>query len=99
MGFSCSDEIRWKIWNESRIEPWYRQNLFIARRSAEAGTEARILPVIHPEMICYLISKQIEEAKLKQLAQIEQGSMKIEWYWTSMFNSLYVKLKRVLTRN
>lgn len=54
-GYYCDDSIRWKIWNESLIEVWYRQNVFIARKDpAKAGLEPRILPVIHPEMLIYL---------------------------------------------
>lgn len=47
--FVCDDGVRWRIWNDDRIEPWYRQNLFIARRdSASAGLEPRLRAVVHP---------------------------------------------------
>lgn len=52
-GFACSDTLRWKIWNDSQIEPWYRQNIFIADKTSKAGSEARILPVVHPGMVPY----------------------------------------------
>ena len=55
-GFFCDDSIRWKIWNELDIEPWYRNNIFIARKSQiKAGKEPRLLPVIHPQMMQYLV--------------------------------------------
>src|SRR5690348_7395490 len=42
-GFTCSDAVRWTIWNDGRIEPWYRQNLMVVTRDeALAGNEARI---------------------------------------------------------
>jgi SAM-dependent methyltransferase len=51
-GYACDDSIRWKIWNDARIEPWYRQNMFIAVYNPDfAGNEPRIMPVIHPDMI------------------------------------------------
>ena len=51
-GFACDESIRWSIWIDSRIEPWYRQNIFFARYNPEnAGREKRISPVIHPDMI------------------------------------------------
>ncbi len=58
-GFACSDAIRWKLWNDDRVEPWYRQNLFIARRSGDAGSEARLNAVYHPDMIQFLVAKKL----------------------------------------
>jgi len=50
-GFACYDDLRWKIWDNEKIEPWYRQNLFTAKRIPDlAGREARIRSVIHPEI-------------------------------------------------
>jgi SAM-dependent methyltransferase len=31
-GYVCEDNLRWLIWDDSQIEPWYRQNLFLARQ-------------------------------------------------------------------
>jgi SAM-dependent methyltransferase len=54
-GYSCLDEIRWSLWDDVRIEPWYRQNMFVAQRNLQtSGKEPRIKPVIHPDMIQYL---------------------------------------------
>jgi hypothetical protein len=50
-GFACEDEVRWQLWEEAQIEPWYRQNMFIAKHMPHlAGLEPRIHPVIHPDM-------------------------------------------------
>jgi hypothetical protein len=47
--FVCDDGVRWRIWNDDRIEPWYRQNLFVVRRdSTSAGLEPRLRAVVHP---------------------------------------------------
>jgi hypothetical protein len=51
-GYVCEDTLRWQIWDDERIEPWYRQNLFLARYAPrEAGYETRIKGVVHPEML------------------------------------------------
>lgn len=51
-GFACFDDVRWGMWNDRDIEPWYRQNIFRAvRDSNSAGSEPRVLPVLHPEMM------------------------------------------------
>jgi hypothetical protein len=51
-GFACTDELRPRIWDNEAIEPWYRQNLFVARRNFElAGSEPRIAGMGHPLML------------------------------------------------
>jgi SAM-dependent methyltransferase len=50
--YACDDEVRWRIWNDERIEPWYRQNMFTAFYNPDfARNEPRIMPVIHPHML------------------------------------------------
>lgn len=49
-GYVCRDEVRWRIWDLRAVEPWYRQNLFLAVRDPkQAGREPRIPAVIHPD--------------------------------------------------
>lgn len=56
-GYSCCDDVRWKMWSDERIESYYRQNCFIAFSDFKtAGSESRILSVIHPEMLENLIA-------------------------------------------
>jgi SAM-dependent methyltransferase len=51
-GFACYDTVRWSIWNDKLIEPWYRQNMFIATYAPSiAGNETRIAAVVHPDML------------------------------------------------
>ena len=49
-GYACQDSLRWRIWRDTRIEPWYRQNVFRAQCDPLAGTETRIEAVLHPDM-------------------------------------------------
>jgi SAM-dependent methyltransferase len=95
-GYICCDEVRWRIWDDIRIEPWYRQNMFIARRSADfAGREPRIKAILHPEM---LSSYAGPENKLfeSHVRQIESGSMSVTWYWKIPAFGLLNKLKKHL---
>lgn len=50
LGYACEDSLRWQIWRDTRIEPWYRQNVFRARKHPSAGSEPRIEAVLHPDM-------------------------------------------------
>jgi SAM-dependent methyltransferase len=86
-GFVCEDSIRWKIWNENGIEPWYRQNIFWARLNPQdAGREPRIAPVMHPDMT--------ESMQFGFRKQIESGSLSIGWYATTPLVALARKISR-----
>src|SRR4051794_18692747 len=51
-GFACSDDCRWLIWDIPEVEPWYRQNIFIANEAPNmAGTELRIRSGVHPRVL------------------------------------------------
>jgi SAM-dependent methyltransferase len=58
-GFVCSDEVRVAMWEDPHVEPWYRQNMFIARRDASnAGSEPRLRSLIHPAMLPFMGSSE-----------------------------------------
>lgn len=92
-GYACHDEVRWAIWDEPRIEPWYRQNLFLARHDqAMAGREARLRSVIHPDMLHYVIGSHFaEHADL-----IQSGAMPVGWYVRAPLQALRAKIGRRL---
>lgn len=46
-GYKGSDELRWQVWDDARIEPWYRQNLLVFGAAVEAGD---LRAVVHPEI-------------------------------------------------
>lgn len=52
-GFECVDDIRPRIWTMD-VDPWYKQNMFRAFKSVNAGSELRIRSLIHPEMLKYI---------------------------------------------
>jgi hypothetical protein len=75
-GFHCEDSVRWQMWDDVRIEPWYRQNIFWARRdSAVAGQEGRIKSVIHPELLKFMNRSAVAE----EMQRLEQGSQSLRW--------------------
>jgi len=52
--FVCSGALRWQIWNDDRVENWYRQNLLVATRYPERlpalfdSPLTPMWPVVHP---------------------------------------------------
>lgn len=92
-GFACSDAVRWTIWNDSRIEPWYRQNLMmVTRDEALAGNEARIGSVFHPELVS-------AEAYLREdLDRIQGGALPLGWYAAMPTKAVAAKLGRTVQR-
>lgn len=78
-GYACDDKVRWQIWKQPGIEPWYRQNMFLATRRPDlAGREPRILPVIHPDMAklqlqampVTLFSERLKHLSIKQYPMV-----------------------------
>lgn len=53
-GYSCSGALRWAIWNDHRVENWYRQNIMVATCHPERlpvlfdTPLAPVWPVVHP---------------------------------------------------
>jgi SAM-dependent methyltransferase len=88
--YACDDSIRWQIWGDERIPPWYRQNIFWARRNpANAGREPRLIAVIHPDM-----RQDIAGANL--VNEIGEGSMPAMWYLTTPARAAVAKLRRLI---
>lgn len=52
--YACSGALRWRIWNDERVENWYRQNLIVATSEPEVLPEwfdtplAEVFPLVHP---------------------------------------------------
>jgi SAM-dependent methyltransferase len=102
-GFVCDDAVRWQIWSDAAIEPWYRQNIFTARRNASAaGREARLASVIHPELLASFVAAappdaaQLAAAETRWRQQIENGTQPAGWYLVGSTRALLRKLGRRL---
>ena len=104
-GYSCADELRPLMWNDELVEPWYRQNIFVARRNPSgAGKEPRISALIHPEMLKYIDLDGVALENAKSIhyedakAAIEAGSLPAKWYIKTPYRALSHKLFRMLSR-
>jgi len=94
-GYACDDSVRWLIWNNREIEPWYRQNIFVATRSIDlASREERIRPVLHPDMLGEAFLS--ERAKYK--SELESGILPVSWYLSLPHRAVSAKLKHKLFR-
>jgi len=98
--FACSDEVRRRIWDLEDVEPWYRQNMFVARRDPAAGSEQRIAGILNPAMVVerIMLKDPIRNSRTAQLQEIAAGSMPIAWYLTTPILALFRKAWRALSR-
>ena len=97
-GYVCTDAVRWQIWDLPSVDPWYRQNLFLATRDpAIAGNETRIRPIIHPEMLASLSSSSDFQVSTAVTRAIESGSMPVSWYLSAPLTALMRKTTRFFT--
>ena len=99
-GFTCDDSVRWQIWDEARIQPWYRQNIFRARHdNITAGHEPRIMAVIHPDMHRAMSEKLTQDAVQHAIQRIEAGAYPLRWYFTASTRAALTKVaKRILSK-
>ena len=50
-GFTCSDALRWEIWEDERVCWWYRQGMFVATAGRlEQAESSTVASVVHPAM-------------------------------------------------
>ena len=96
-GFICSDSLRERIWTEGDIEPWYRQNLFVAQLNPNvAGREPRIRHLIHPEMIQCMDFPHSPRGR--RLADIEVGVAGTKHYLALLRKSIHLRAKHFIAR-
>jgi SAM-dependent methyltransferase len=98
-GYVCDAELRRLLWDEQRLEVWYRQNIFLAKKDkAYASREPRIRPLIHPEIIPYFQQQSATDAFEEHVYQIEKGRMSVGWYLTVPMQGLFSKFVRRFRR-
>jgi SAM-dependent methyltransferase len=89
-GYACDDGFRWRIWETVEIEPWYRQNSFIAKRdSTLAGTEPRIMPVVHPDILSGKHFNLQRETKTC-ISEIESEARSVSWYRSLLLKAIAI---------
>lgn len=87
-GYVCSDACRWSIWERSSIEPWYRQNMFLATRAdgEAAGSEPRIPAVLHPDMAKHVLA-----------LEAWGGVLPVRWLLGAALSNAFVKMSRLVS--
>ncbi len=85
-GFEVFDPFRRIFWNDSRIDPWYRQNLFLFSRLNLNLDKPFISDIILPD---YWGQKTKKLARLKDnLERIRDGKVGFFFYLKGLFKSL-----------
>ena len=95
-GYVCSDDIRWRMWTDDSIEPWYRQNMMIARKDhASAGKENAIESVIHPSMMSFFNGYQAEKTRIETIRAANSGDFGLKWCRETLQNAFYSRTRRL----
>ena len=96
-GYACDDSLRWQIWNDARVDFWYRQNIFVASRQADlAGKEKRLVSVVHPDLLPSVVNESRASASGDAKRRIERGDINSLWYATVPVMALWRKVRRRL---
>lgn len=94
-GYWCDDSIRWALWEDPDVEPWYRQNMMLATRDwHRAGGEPRVKSVIHPDILPYHAWAFFAQ----NIAALEQGVLPTLKYAAICFRAAWAKLRRAWRR-
>ncbi len=98
-GFVCSDDLRWRIWDLTQVEVWYRQNIITAVRSnSEAGSEPRIPKVIHPEFASAIAAIRDATSERASESLIQNGFKPTSWYIKQLLSAVRQKATRGMRR-
>jgi len=93
-GFVCEDTLRPLFWDVKDIEPWYRQNTFVARRDESvAGSEPRVRYLIHPDMTEH--TDFLDTPMSRQLLCMERGVLHPLHYLDLFSRSVTRRLWRI----
>ena len=89
-GYVCDDGVRWTIWDNPRIEPWYRQNMFVARYDpALACSEERLKAVVSPYMVEFIGDRM---SRAEVMSSLSQGSERFSWYANALWSAARAKI-------
>lgn len=97
-GYTCNDLVRWIMWDHADIEPWYRQNMFMATRAPDAAArEDRIRPVVHPDMFDAVLTYQRRQYE-QYASEMNSGVWPVSSYVSLLRRAAGGKLKRKVAR-
>lgn len=95
-GYACFDEIRPIIWSKSFPEWWYKQNIFIAKKDVDSGSESRISSMIHPDLYTDLYKSYIKTEESLNMIMSGKGnfSRHTKLFLKSFKNLLTLKINK-----
>jgi SAM-dependent methyltransferase len=70
-GFYFRDVIRPQIWNNTQVDWWYRQNIFLVTKGGSELQSTNVLPLVHPELFTRHI--KVNQQYLQSLMDGRQG--------------------------
>ena len=94
-GYLARDLFRPKIWNDSRIDGWYRQNMFFLEKVQESPiTQESINAYYHPELYNYKHSQLSKALQAKQ--KLANGEIAILSALKILYKSVVFTLRKIL---
>lgn len=91
LGFKKSDLIRPFIWENSNVDIWYKQNIFVYSKNIIYAQAEPKIAVIHPEL--WILKVRALEKSLSFENNFEKGSAGIKRSFYALFNAILNKLK------
>lgn len=89
-GFYFHDVIRPLIWDNEKVDYWYRQNIFLVNRQKEGAVE-NIMNVVHPRLL-----EEISKANGRYVSEVIRGRQGVMIGLRIMAASVVYKLKSLL---
>lgn len=94
-GYLSRDLFRPKIWNDSRIDCWYRQNMFFLEKVQENPvTQEKINAYYHPDIYAYKHSLYSKALHAKQT--VANGEIPVLSALKILFKSVVFNIQKVL---
>ena len=94
-GYIGKDLFRAKIWNESQIDPWYRQNMFFLERVQQVPiTQEKINAYYHPEIYANKHSLYSKSVTAKQ--KLANGEISILSALKILYKSIVFNSQKML---
>jgi SAM-dependent methyltransferase len=90
-GFYFHDVIRPLIWDNKKIDWWYRQNMFLLNKQNTENFNNWPISIVHPELLKLAISNREE-----YYVSLVEGRQGLKLASIIFFNSLKFKIKSIL---
>lgn len=94
-GYEFHDVIRKKIWDNERVDWWYRQNTFLVRKVRDGEVALRkIDPIVHPVALQQAaVARQLLARREQYIQDVSEGRLGVKENFKLLLKSLVNKLK------